>query len=103
MVGGDSEAEEQRAVYQRAIDSGHPDEAPRGCVNLGRLLAKQGDVGGARVAFQRAIYSCHPDEAPRAVVELGDLLDEQGTSRGRVRPINARLTLAIPTKRRGRL
>ena len=36
------DVEGARAAYQRAIDSGHPDEAPRAMVNLGVLLARAG-------------------------------------------------------------
>jgi tetratricopeptide (TPR) repeat protein len=66
-----------RAAYQRAIDSGHADEAPRAAVNLGVLLKQQKDVAGAQAAYQRAIDSGHADYAPRAEANLGVLLKQQ--------------------------
>ena len=54
------------------------ERTPKAAVNLGLLLAEQGDVVGARVAYQRAIDSGHTEEAPRAAVNLGLLLAEQG-------------------------
>jgi predicted negative regulator of RcsB-dependent stress response len=59
-----------RAAYQRAIDSGHAEWAPRAAINLGVLLAKQGDVDGAWAAYQRAIDSGHAEWAPKAAASL---------------------------------
>jgi TolA-binding protein len=59
-----------RAAFQRAIDSGHADQAPMAAWNLGVLLAEQGDVAGARTAFQRAIDSGHAEWAPKAAASL---------------------------------
>ena len=42
-----------KAAYQQAIDSGHADAAPRAAVNLGDLLAEQGDADGARPPTSR--------------------------------------------------
>lgn len=75
-------ADNVRAVYQRAIDSGHTDLAPAGTVNMGLLLAIQGDVDGARAAYRRAITSGHAEWAPAALVSLGLLLAEQGDVEG---------------------
>src|SRR5262249_38667032 len=72
------DADNIRAVYQRAIDSGHTDLAPAGAVNLGLLLAMQGDVDGARAAYRRAITSGHAEWAIAALAGLGLLLTEQG-------------------------
>jgi hypothetical protein len=60
-------------AYQRTIDSHHPELAPRAAVDLGALLAEQGDVAGARVAYQRALDAGDPtmaDEARTALQEL---------------------------------
>ena len=65
-----------RSAFQQAMDSGHPDVAPMAAVNLGLLLAGQGDVAGARSAYQRAIDSGHPDAGPVAVRNLRLLLDD---------------------------
>jgi Flp pilus assembly protein TadD len=66
-----------RAAYQQAIDAGHSDIAPRAMVDLGVLLAEQGDVEGARAAYQQAIDTGHPDIAPRAMRNLAVLLDNE--------------------------
>ena len=67
-----------RAAYQMAIDSGHPDQAPKASVNLGSLLRRHEDTEGARAAFQQAIDSGNPDYGPTAAFGLGILLEEQG-------------------------
>jgi Flp pilus assembly protein TadD len=59
-----------RAAWKQAIDTGHPDFAPKAMRNLGVLLVEQGDVEGARAAYQRAIDSGHPEQAPAALVGL---------------------------------
>ena len=69
-------------AYQQAIDSGHADAAPTAAIDLGDLLAEQGDVAGAKDAYQLAIDSGHADEAPRAAVGLGLLLKEEGDVAG---------------------
>jgi tetratricopeptide (TPR) repeat protein len=71
-----------KVAYQRAIDSGHPDEAPMAAFNLGVLLKEQGDLAGAKVAYQRAIDSGHPDQASKAALGLGVLLEEQDNVEG---------------------
>ncbi|MGH3843952.1 MAG: tetratricopeptide repeat protein [Pseudonocardiaceae bacterium] len=71
-----------QAAFQRAIDSGHTDQAPMAAWNLGVLLAEQGDIAGARAAYQRAIDSGHTDQAPMAAWNLGVLLAEQGDIAG---------------------
>ena len=62
-----------RAAYQRAVDSGHPDQAPRAAGALGDLLWQQGDVAGARAAYQKAIASGHPEAAAMAAHSLRSL------------------------------
>jgi tetratricopeptide (TPR) repeat protein len=72
-----------RTAYQQAIDSGHPEQAPKAAYSLGRLLlTERGDVAGARTAYQQAIDSGHPDAAPMAAYGLGLLLEEQGNVAG---------------------
>lgn len=48
------------AAEQRAIDSGHADQAPQAMYSLGLLLDEQRDVVGARAAYWRAIDSGRP-------------------------------------------
>src|SRR6516164_8353193 len=86
----------QRAFRDRLREAGvitatvaSPDElkvvllqALLAAVNLGMLLAGQGDLDGARAAYLQAIDSRHPDAAPLAAVMLGRLLAEQGDLTG---------------------
>ena len=58
------DAKHRRAVYQQAIDSGHPDQAPTAAFNLGLLLEEQGDLEGAQAAYQLAINSGHLEASP---------------------------------------
>jgi non-ribosomal peptide synthetase-like protein len=71
------DVEAARRGYEQAIAAGDPDAAPRAAIDLGVLLAVQGDVHGARLAFARAASSGHP-EAPWAVIGLGLLLEALG-------------------------
>jgi TolA-binding protein len=40
-----------KAAYQRAIGSGHPDQAPKAAFNLGALLEDRGDTAGAKATY----------------------------------------------------
>ena len=71
-----------RDAWSKALSAGHPNASPSAAVNLGNLLAEQGDAQGARGAYQRAIDSGHADEAPKAAFNLGKLLAEQGDAQG---------------------
>jgi predicted negative regulator of RcsB-dependent stress response len=73
LLANEGDVEGARAAYQQAIDSGHPDEAPRAAVGLGNLLGDQGDVAGARAAYQRAIDSGHPESSDMAMSLLDNL------------------------------
>jgi len=68
------DVEGAKAAYQRVIDSGHTDQAPKAGLNLGSLLWQQGDLEGAKAAYQLAIDSGHPEVAPRAAYSLELLL-----------------------------
>ena len=70
-----------RQAYQRAIDSGHPEEVPIAAVGLGAMLVEMHDWAGARAAYQRAIESGHPDCVPIAAHWL-NLLRADGGSAG---------------------
>jgi tetratricopeptide (TPR) repeat protein len=59
-----------RVAFQRALDSGHTEAAPKAAVSLGELLEKQGDVAGALAAFQWALDSGHVTWAPQAANSL---------------------------------
>ena len=67
------------AAYQAAIDSGHPDQAPRAMVNLGYLHERAGREADAVAAYQAAIDSGHHDQAPKAMVSVGVLLYRNGS------------------------
>ena len=71
MLEGQENVQAARAAYQLAIDSGHPDQAPKASVNLGRMLHRHEDAEGARIAFQLAIDSGNPDYVPIAAYGLG--------------------------------
>ena len=70
-------------AFRKAASSRDANEAPMAAVNLGVLLAEQGDADGAKAAYQQAIDSGHPDQAPKAAFNLGVLLEEPGGYRGR--------------------
>jgi uncharacterized membrane protein HdeD (DUF308 family) len=69
---------EAAAAYQKAIDSGDPEMAPRAANTLGLLRERQGDLTEAAAAYQKAIDSGHPSWAPRAANLLGLLRERQG-------------------------
>ena len=73
----DRQGKYDRAVeaYQQAIDSEHPEAAPRAAFNLGLMLGKY-DL--AVEAYQRAIDSEHAEWAPKAAFNLGMLFEERG-------------------------
>jgi len=79
---GSGDAEGAAAAYQRAVDSGHPDQAPRAAFGLGVPRQDRGDTDGARAAYQPAADSGHPDAAPMAARNLGLLLQGQGDTDG---------------------
>lgn len=56
----------------------HPDHAPSAAFNLGNLLARQGDMDGARAAHEQTAACEHDDAAPMAAFNLGSLLADQG-------------------------
>ena len=58
-----------RAAYQQAIDSGHPEQAPRPHSTSGPACNSRG-CAGARAAYQQAIDSGHPEIAPVAARKL---------------------------------
>ena len=92
-----------RAAYQRAIDSGHPDAAPKAMVNLGVLLAEQGDVEGARAAYQRAIDTGHPDAGADGDGQPGGAAEpSRAMSRALGPPTSGPSTPATPSRRRRR-
>jgi len=65
-------------AYQRAIDSRHPDHAPKAAVLLGLLRRAQGHVHAAAAAYQMAIDSGHSryaEEAGRLAAALRDEID----------------------------
>jgi tetratricopeptide (TPR) repeat protein len=67
-----------RAAYQRAIDSGHPEWAPRATLALADLLwIHEDDEAGGRAIYQRMIDSEDPEWAPRATLALGHVLESK--------------------------
>jgi tetratricopeptide (TPR) repeat protein len=76
------DAEGARRLYQRAIDSNHPEAVALAARNLGEMLREQGDTEGARAAYQKAIDSNHPEHASVAALLLGLMLQDQGDTEG---------------------
>ena len=65
-------------AYQQAIDSEHPEAAPRAAFNLGLMFDRRGEYDLAVEAYQQAIASEHADWAPMAAFDLGVLFEERG-------------------------
>jgi tetratricopeptide (TPR) repeat protein len=65
-------------AFQRALESGDPEYAPRAALRLGGISWEKGDLAGAATLFQRAIDSGHADATPKGLVNLGRLLAKQG-------------------------
>ncbi len=82
MLSGEGDTEAAKAAYQKAIDSGHHDWAPRAEFNLGVTLAGEGDTEGAKAAYQKAIDSGHHDTAPKAALYVGMVLEVEGDTEG---------------------
>jgi tetratricopeptide (TPR) repeat protein len=47
--------QDAKAAYEKAIDSGHSDMAPKAAFDLGVLLHKEGDTEGALAAYDQAL------------------------------------------------
>jgi tetratricopeptide (TPR) repeat protein len=67
-----------KAMYDRAIGSGHPEAVADALVSLGDLLKDEGDIAGAKAAYDRASYCQDPGTAANALNSLGELLEEEG-------------------------
>ena len=70
-------------AYQKAINAGHPDVAPRARLNLGVLCEQRGAYDLAQEAYQQAIDSGHPEVAPKGVRNLRELSMRSPKSFGR--------------------
>ena len=71
-------------LYRRAIDSGHPKQAPRALNNLGVLLDRQGDIATAKDMYRQAIARGHPYTIPAAAYNLGITLEQEGDVLGAI-------------------
>lgn len=69
-------------LYRQAIEAGNARWSSAASVRLGDLLAKQGDVAGARAAWQRAVDGADRVWSPAAFVELVNLLRRTGDAAG---------------------
>lgn len=58
MLRRDSNLDEARAAYRKAVETGNPD-APYGLIVIGQLLRTRGDTGAARAAFEAAARAGH--------------------------------------------
>lgn len=71
-----------RTALELAIESGHPEHAPRAAANLGSLLLDTGDVDGAEAAYERAVESGHALVSVLARVGLGTVREQRGDVEG---------------------
>lgn len=71
-----SDADRLLAEYERALRLSPED--PHAALDLGTLMAEQGDLDQARALLRRAVESGQEDAAPRAAVTLGALMADQG-------------------------
>jgi Tfp pilus assembly protein PilF len=69
---------DSRHWYLQAINTGHPDQAPKAMLRLGALEKMQGDLRQARYWWRQAISTGHAHQAPTAMFNLGLLEYEQG-------------------------
>jgi tetratricopeptide (TPR) repeat protein len=69
-------------AWRKAAFSGHAYPASLAAVNLGVLLAEQGDIEGAKTAFQRAFDFRDPDTMQSSTGSLGALLKKHGDIEG---------------------
>jgi Tfp pilus assembly protein PilF len=65
------------------IEAGAGTTAASAALELGRLLAKHGDIEGARTAYERAIATGHATVAPQAMNDLGVLLHRRDPTAAR--------------------
>ena len=79
LEAGQGQVDRARGLYEKAIETGHPEAAPVAMVDLGGLEKAQGPVDRARGWYGKAIETGHPDQAPIAMFNLGVL--ENGQSR----------------------
>ncbi len=63
-----------RHWWERAVKTGHADQAPRAMVGLGALERRRGDYDRARYWYRQAIATGHAETAVQARQEL-DALD----------------------------
>ena len=87
-------------ALRKAVNSGDADAAPLAEANLGALLARQGDVQGARAAYRLAIDSGHADAAPLAAATSGRCWCVRGMYGGLRRPTGWLSTPGTLMKRR---
>jgi tetratricopeptide (TPR) repeat protein len=76
------DAAEARAMYQRAIDSGHPIYAQMAAISLGLLLFDADDLTAAQAVFRIASDGADPDAAGRADALLAQVLHMLGDAAG---------------------
>ncbi|MBB5156627.1 tetratricopeptide repeat protein [Saccharopolyspora phatthalungensis] len=71
-----------RAIYQRAIDSGHPIYAQLAAIALGRLLFNADDLTAAQAVLRIAADGTAPDAAGHANALLAQVLHTLGDTTG---------------------
>jgi hypothetical protein len=71
-------ANEARRSYRQAIETDHPEYAPKAMVNLAVLEGKLGNPEEAQRRYRQAIETRHSEQSPKAVFGLGLLAMETG-------------------------
>ena len=71
-----------RDAFQRALDSGHAEHAPRAAARLGLQVERQRDLAGACVLYRRALDFGSDTGSAWTARSLGMLLAEQGDAAG---------------------
>jgi Tfp pilus assembly protein PilF len=76
-LAGQGAVDQARRWYRAAVDTHHPDEAPRAMVNLGMLEAQQGKFDQADDWFSQAEATGHPEQVARARAEREKMRQRQ--------------------------
>ncbi|MDA3626663.1 tetratricopeptide repeat protein [Saccharopolyspora sp. WRP15-2] len=96
LLGELDDPERSRAMYQRAIDSGHPIYAQIAAISLGLLLFEADDLTAAQAVLRFAADGADPDAAGRADALLAQVLHMLGDVEGAREARDRALTSSDP-------
>jgi hypothetical protein len=89
LTSADCRTRQAAALYQRVIDAGDPDTAPKALFSMGQLVLDD-DPDAAADLFQRAIDTGHLRAAPHARRELRALRERRGEPADPPLPVSLR-------------